>query len=1077
MRHPDILSYLDGVETEQSIMFVTEPVEPLSNQLKQDPDNNLLLWGLYKVANAIKFLNEDCDMVHGNIKVASIFTNKAGEWKLGGFELLCSMKEESPIILTFGGLVPEAQRYATPEVKKSGWTVIKELPSGAIDSYHLGCLIYETYNHRFETTESLLLQKGNIPTSMHRIYTNLVNPTSRNRASADMFLDEGLRPKGFFSADFVKVNLFLENISIKDQSEREGFFRKLDSCIDTFPSEFSKHKILPELVKAFEFGSGGAKALSAMLKVGEHLEAEEYQSVVIQPIIRMFASPDRAIRVSLLDNMSKFVDHMTNKMVTNQVFPNIATGFTDTVPIIREQTIRSILLIVPKLSDRIVNNDLLKYLAKLQMDPEPGIRTNTTICLGKIAKHLNDSTRKKVLVNAFTRSLRDGFHHARVAALMALNATSEFYDAQECATRIIPAVSAVLLDKEKVVRDQAFKVINSLLKKIEDHADKMPETAIVDKPATPVNGDNSVNSSKMASVLGGATKGIADWAVSSLQSRFASPTGEIANPVSKSPSATSPTLNQAITPDKVSIPSASSTSLGFNSLDTNDDIEDTTGWDNEDSVPFDDFSEQEQAGNFKDGWENFDETEPAITRHGNTPISSFGSFSGPANNFTTSSSSRANGSMKLGHKAKTLDLNVDKDIDDFVTQIATDSKRSSPLSSISSKDSRKAELERRREERRQRMAELREKKKAGTGGLGAKKTTYSLGTLLLPTPTDTIPRTTDEDSDELDLYQFWASNCRNRDKLTSDDNVRIAATVNNLWKTVTQTVNCGGGHAITVTRTINAQPTSTSINRSSKNSKRIEKTCSGQCWSDYLWHTYGDSISPAQGFTATMTWIGLVNNEPAGGYPLGDVIYICVSAGLGLMGAVFLVFLYPLGVYCLACLGGFYFANVARVCFIIGISLLGPVILYFVETYMILFATALMGAYLFYFGLDLFAHTGFINPWLLIFDGNPRHKNMYLMSKPIYIMLAFVIINTLISIGWQYYYNIICLKAGFGRNPKVEKQPEDEKKKAEGGEAACPPPTAYMCVPTPPPPYCPPQQPVFMQNIATAAMPYYQHQQ
>lgn len=38
-------------------------------------------------------------MVHGSVKVASVFTNKAGEWKLGGFELLCSMKEESPIIL------------------------------------------------------------------------------------------------------------------------------------------------------------------------------------------------------------------------------------------------------------------------------------------------------------------------------------------------------------------------------------------------------------------------------------------------------------------------------------------------------------------------------------------------------------------------------------------------------------------------------------------------------------------------------------------------------------------------------------------------------------------------------------------------------------------------------------------------------------------------------------------------------------------------------------------------------------------------------------------------------------------
>ena len=44
-------------------------------------------------------MNNDCDMVHGNVRISSIFTNKAGEWKLGGFEILCSMKEESPIIL------------------------------------------------------------------------------------------------------------------------------------------------------------------------------------------------------------------------------------------------------------------------------------------------------------------------------------------------------------------------------------------------------------------------------------------------------------------------------------------------------------------------------------------------------------------------------------------------------------------------------------------------------------------------------------------------------------------------------------------------------------------------------------------------------------------------------------------------------------------------------------------------------------------------------------------------------------------------------------------------------------------
>jgi len=54
-----------------------------------------------------------------------------------------------------------------------------------------------------------------------------------------------------------------------------------------------------------------------------------------------------------------------------------------------------------------------------------------------------------VLVSAFVRSLRDPFVHARNAGLMALSATSEFFDANECATKIIPATSALLIDKEK----------------------------------------------------------------------------------------------------------------------------------------------------------------------------------------------------------------------------------------------------------------------------------------------------------------------------------------------------------------------------------------------------------------------------------------------------------------------------------------------------------------------------------------------------------------------------------------------------------------------------------------------------
>ena len=55
---------------------------------------------------------------------------------------------------------------------------------------------------------------------------------------------------------------------------------------------------------------------------------------------------------------------------------------------VREQTVKAVLTIISKLSDRTVNGELLKHLAKTSNDEQPGIRTNTTICLGKIARSL-----------------------------------------------------------------------------------------------------------------------------------------------------------------------------------------------------------------------------------------------------------------------------------------------------------------------------------------------------------------------------------------------------------------------------------------------------------------------------------------------------------------------------------------------------------------------------------------------------------------------------------------------------------------------------------------------------------------
>lgn len=192
------------------------------------------------------------------------------------------------------------------------------------------------------------------------------------------------------------------------------------------------------------------------------------------------------------------------------------TGFSDVAPVVREQTVKSILTIVPKLSDRIVNGELLRHLAKTANDEQPGIRTNTTICLGKIARNLGASSRAKVLSAAFSRSLRDPFVHARNAALMALAATADLFSEDDCATKLLPIMCPSLVDKEKMIRDQAQKTVDIYIGRIRKYAASMPDT-VLPSPSVAAGGTPRMGTPANDTSWAG-------WAISSFTKQLASST-------------------------------------------------------------------------------------------------------------------------------------------------------------------------------------------------------------------------------------------------------------------------------------------------------------------------------------------------------------------------------------------------------------------------------------------------------------------------------------------------------------------------------------------------------------------------
>ncbi|PQE32128.1 putative kinase family protein [Rutstroemia sp. NJR-2017a WRK4] len=512
-------------QTDSYIYIATERVVPLRWHIKRKSMSpETLKWGLFSIAQTIKFINDEASSVHGMLRVGSIYTSESGEWRVGGFEVLSNMNDTEAIIYNYGSLAPDSRRYTPPELANSGWDAIKKHPIYATDAYNYGTLIFEVFNGDFMGSDQAG-QTKNIPPKMQSSYRRLVNSNPKARLSVGHFLEQGRRSGGFFETPLIKLTEGVDSLGMKTETEREEFLRDLDELSTDFPEDYFKMKILPELLKSVEFGGGGPKVFEVVMKISTKLTDEDFEAKVTPVVVRMFGSPDRAIRVCLLDNLPLMIDRLPQKIVNDKIFPQMVTGFTDLAPVVREQTVKAVLTIIGKLSDRTINGELLKYLAKTSNDEQPGIRTNTTICLGKIAKNLGVSTRSKVLIAAFTRSLRDPFVHARNAALLALAVTTDSFSDDDCASRILPSLCPCLIDKEKLIRDQANKTMDTYLQRIRKAAASMPDTVL---PSPSTGEANSASTPRMStpqpSDAGSSWTG---WAISSFTNKISAASGEI----------------------------------------------------------------------------------------------------------------------------------------------------------------------------------------------------------------------------------------------------------------------------------------------------------------------------------------------------------------------------------------------------------------------------------------------------------------------------------------------------------------------------------------------------------------------
>ncbi|KAG1719636.1 ARM repeat-containing protein [Suillus lakei] len=485
IRHPGVLRFIDVVR------HLPLALSQLTSNGPRERED-WLIWGLHRISVRIAlsicaapaFLNDSAS-THGNVRPNAFFSTPSGG----------NLNDDLSVIYARSSVSPPFLMY-------------EQRTNTATDGYALGLLL-----HAPPHPPPQVSSRGAIPSSVFPSFKKLLNPNPKSRMSPKNLLDIGMAESGgeghgfFVDNRLVKVCAGLDGFTLSSESDKASLLRMLKESGSSFPPEFVSYCVLPCLASAFEFGGASAATIVPLiLQFGKNVASDDYGSIIIAPLVKRFASADHGTRIALLDSLPGFAEKLDKKTVVDKIWPNLQTGFTDTVAVIREATVRAIVLLS---QDRILNNDLLRHLARLQSDPEASIRTNTCILIGRLGPSLGYNTKRKVLVPA------DSFVHARVAGVMAFMATAECFEMEDVAGKVVSAVVGATLDKEKFVRDQAFKAVELFVKRLEAHASTMVASTEEGGEDLPARLPGAFTQAGLVNSATGAASALTGWAVSS----------------------------------------------------------------------------------------------------------------------------------------------------------------------------------------------------------------------------------------------------------------------------------------------------------------------------------------------------------------------------------------------------------------------------------------------------------------------------------------------------------------------------------------------------------------------------------
>lgn len=452
---PGILKIDDFISNDQFIYVVTENVTKLV--LGDSDVNELGVLGIYQILTALRLIHERGISHNGgyqNDLLNCIYINSFGEWKLSGFE---SSQENS---------------------------------HGKLDCKLAGEAIYKLFNPREPFNQSKAMNTS----GSDALFGLPIGQLLTGKWSIEEFIAKGEQPGSFFDTQAIRCYRRFQEFHILDLLQRLELFKGIVLSKGGFDEKFLYNKVIPEMEKCAttivspppqqQQQQPNTQALSQIiymmfLIIKDKKESDQSIDIFKSCYFKSLMIADRTVRLLLLKLLDHLLPHFSNAEIQDKLYQPLTTGFGDTDLTMRTETLTCMGTIIDKITDRQLNNDLLRHLAKLQIDPNPLLRISVVETLVNISEQMHSNTRPGILITAFGKGLKDSDLRVRLKSVDAFIETLKYFDANQCCNKVIGSLSPALVDKSSRVRQEAKKAMDMCIQKIEKHVQTMDDSGEV----------------------------------------------------------------------------------------------------------------------------------------------------------------------------------------------------------------------------------------------------------------------------------------------------------------------------------------------------------------------------------------------------------------------------------------------------------------------------------------------------------------------------------------------------------------------------------------------------------------------